>query len=56
MVSFCSARKIRDYLVRCKLYLLERNVCSRKCKKSRHKVCNIFESTEYSKVQYQSLF
>ena len=35
MVSFRSARKIKDYIVRAKPYPLERYVGSRKCSKSR---------------------
>ena len=46
MVSFCSTRKIKDYLVRAKLYRLEQNVGSRKCNKSRCKVCDNIESTD----------
>ena len=46
MVSFRSARKIKDYLVRAKLYPLQRNVGSRKCNKSRCEVCNNIESTD----------
>ena len=38
MVSFRSTRKITDYLVRAKLYLLQRSVGSRKCNQSRCKV------------------
>ena len=40
MVSFGSARKIRDYHVRAKVYPLEQNAGSRKCNKSRCEVCN----------------
>ena len=35
MVYFCSPRKIKDYLVRAKLYPLEWDVGSRKFNKSR---------------------
>ena len=38
--SFKSARKISSYLVRAKLYPLERNVGSEKCRKSRCEVLN----------------
>ena len=40
MVSFRSARKISSYLVRAKLYPLERMVGSCKCKSKRCEVCN----------------
>ena len=46
MVAFCSARKLKDYLVRVKLYPLEWNLGFRKCNKSRCKVCNIIENTD----------
>ena len=45
-VSFRSARKVKRYLVRAKLYLLERNLGSRKCNKIRCEVCNNIESTD----------
>ena len=45
MVSFRSARKIKDYIVRAKPYPLERYVVSRKCSKSRCEVCNNTQST-----------
>ena len=40
MVSFQSARKLSSYLVRAKLYSLERKVGSSKCGKRRCEVCN----------------
>ena len=40
MVSFQSARKLSSYLVRAKLYPLERKVGSSKCGKRRCEVCN----------------
>ena len=40
MVSFRSARKLSSYLVRAKLYPLERKVGSSKCGKRRCEVCN----------------
>ena len=46
MVSFRSAKKIKDYLVRAKLYPLERDLGSRKGNKSRCEVCNNIESTD----------
>ena len=51
MVSFRSARKLSSYLVRAKLYPLQRKVGSSKCDKRRCEVCNnvtdtsIFSST-----------
>ena len=51
MVSFRSARKLSSYLVRAKLYPLQRKVGSSKCGKRRCEVCNnitdtfIFSST-----------
>ena len=39
MVSFTSPRKISGYLVRAKLYLLDRVVGSTKCGKKRCEVC-----------------
>ena len=46
MVPFRSARKIKDYLVRAKLYPLQRNVGSRKNIKSRCEVLNNIERTD----------
>ena len=51
MVSFQSAQKLSSYLVRAKLYPLQRKVGSSKCGKQRCEVCNnvtdtsIFSST-----------
>ena len=45
MVSIRSARKMKDYFVRPKLYPLVRNLGSRKCNKFRCKVCNKIETT-----------
>ena len=39
MASFCSARKINTYLVRAKVYSLERRVCSFKCGARLCQVC-----------------
>ena len=44
--SFQSARKVRTYLVRAKVYPLERTVGSFKCKKSRCQVCLNFNETD----------
>ena len=40
MVSFRNARKLSGYLVRAKVYPLQRKVRSSKCGKRRCKVCN----------------
>ena len=45
-MSFRGARKIGSYLVRAKLYLLERKVGSEKGGKSRCKVCLNIEETD----------
>ena len=56
IMSYRSARKISSYLVRAKLFPLERNVGSEKCGKSRSEVClniqkaNTFTSTTTGKV------
>ena len=39
MVSFRSARKLRSYLVRAKLYSIERTVGSFKCNRKRRQTC-----------------
>ena len=46
MVSFRSARRISSYLVRAKLYSLERCVGSRQCKKRKCEVCTNFTETD----------
>ena len=46
MVSFRSARRISSYLVRAKLYPLERCVGFRQCKNSRCEVCTNFTETD----------
>ena len=49
MVSFRSARRFSSYLVRAKLYPLERFVGSRQCKKRRCKICtNVTEIDTFS--------
>ena len=49
MVSFRSVRKISSYLVRAKVYSLERTVGSFKCKKSRCQVClNVNETDTFT--------
>ena len=46
MVSFRSAKRTKNYFVKAKLYPLGQNVCSRKCNKTRCKVCNNIESAD----------
>ena len=46
IASFRSARKIIDYLLRAKIYLLEQNVGSRECNKNKCEVCTNIESTD----------
>ena len=46
LVSYRSARKISIYLVRAKLYPLERKFGSEKCDKSRCEVCLNIEETD----------
>ena len=46
MVSFCSARKLSSYLVRVKLYPLEKRVCSYKCRCNRCQVCHSITETD----------
>ena len=49
MASLRSARKIRGYLVRAKLYLLERHVGSFKCGGRRCQVClNVTETKAFT--------
>ena len=49
MVSFRSARKLSSYLVRAKLYPLQRKVGSSKCDKRRCEVCyNITDTSTFS--------
>ena len=49
MVSFRGARKLSSYLVRAKLYPLERSVGSFKCNGKRCQVCiNVTESNTFS--------
>ena len=51
MVSFPRARKVSSYLIRAKVYLLERTVGSFKCKKSRCQVClNVNETETFTSI------
>ena len=57
MVSFRSARKLNSYLVRAKLYPLERTVVSYKCKSKRCQVCNnITEADSFTCSNDQTSF
>ena len=46
MVSFRTSRKLSSYLVRAKLYPLERTVGSRKCSKNRCEVCENVQNSD----------
>ena len=46
MISFPSSRKISSYIVRAKLYTLERTVGSYKCGKKRCEVCDVISETD----------
>ena len=46
MISFRSARKLSSYLVRAKLYTLERTVGSAQCKGKRCQTCHNVKETE----------
>ena len=46
MVSFRNGRKLSSYLVRAKLYLLERRVGSHKCRCNRCHVCCSIKETD----------
>ena len=50
MVSYRSARKIKDYLIRSKLYPLERNVDCGGCGNGRCQVCENIKITEHLTV------
>ena len=57
IVSYRSARKISSYLVRAKLYRLERKVGSEKCGKSRCEVClNIQETDTFTSTTTSESF
>ena len=46
MISFRSARKLSSYLVRARLYPLERTVGSVQCKAKRFQTCHNVKETE----------
>ena len=50
MVLFRSASNVRSYLVRAKVYPLERTVGSFECKKSRCEVCLNVNETDFLPV------
>ena len=51
-VSFRSTRNLKSYLVRSKIYLLERKVGSEKCKSKHCLVClNVFETDLFQLFQ-----
>ena len=53
IVSFMSPRKISSYLVRAKLYPLDRVVGSTKCGKKRCEVCvNVSKTNTFSNTYY----
>ena len=60
VVSFRGARKVNSYLIRARLYPLERTVGSFKCNKTRCQVCqnvnetDTFSSTVTKKTSNQS--
>ena len=57
MASFCRARKLNSYLVRAKLYPLERTIGSYKCKGKRCQVCNnITETDSFTCINDQLIF
>ena len=55
MVSYQSARKLSSYLVRAKLYPIERKVESCKCNGKRREVCNsVLETDTFTCSNYQT--
>ena len=46
MLSFRGARKLSSYLVKAKVYRLDRKVGSKKCAKNRCEVCNYVTDTD----------
>ena len=56
-VSFRSTRNLKSYLVRCKIYPLERKVVSNKCKSKRCLVClNVSERDAFQSFQTKELY
>ena len=57
MITFCSARKLSSYLVRAKLYPLERTVGSCKCYGKRCEVCeNVTETSTFTSTATQNTY
>ena len=57
MITFRSARKLSSYLVRAKLYLLERTVGSCKCYVKRCEVCdNVAETSTFTSTTTQNTY
>ena len=57
MITFCSARKLSSYLVRAKLYPLERTVGSCKCYGKRCEVCdNVTETSTFTSTVTQNTY
>ena len=46
MISFHSSRKTSSYIVRAKLYPIERTIGSYKCGKKRCEVCDVISETD----------
>ena len=53
MVSFRRSRKISSYLVRAKLYPVERSVGSFNCKRPRCQICTYVNETEFYQYGYR---
>ena len=57
MITFCSARKLSSYLVRAKLYPLERTAGSCKCYGKRCEVCeNVTETLTFTSTATQNTY
>ena len=57
MITFCSARKLNSYLVRAKLYPLERTVGSCKCYGKLCEVCdNVTETSTFTSTATQNTY
>ena len=56
MISFCSARKLSNYLVRAKMYPIEKIVGSKNCGNKRCEVCiNVNETLHAQALEKPSL-
>ena len=57
MITFCSTRKLSSYLVRTKLYPLERTAGSCKCYGKRCEVCeNVTETSTFTSTATQNTY